>query len=61
MARQTKKKVSSAEFKIILIKSLTDLQKYNRVRVENFKSYLKQYLDEIISRPSGQDIQRSPQ
>ncbi len=57
-ARQIKKKASSTEFKIILIKSLTDLQKYNQVRVENFKNYLKQYLDEVISRPSGQVIQR---
>ncbi len=48
-----------AEFKIILNKSLTDLQKYNRVRVENFKKYLKQNLDEVISRPAGQVIQRN--
>ncbi len=57
-ARQVKKKVTNIEFKIILMKSLTDLQKYNRVRVDNFRNYLKQYLDEIISRPSGQVIQR---
>lgn len=57
-ARQCKKKVSSADFKIILIKSLTDLQKYNRVRVENFKNYLKQYLEEVVSRPMGENIQR---
>ena len=57
-ARQCKKKVSSEDFKIIMIKSLTELQKYNRIRVENFKNYLKQYLDEIILRPAGQVIQR---
>ena len=57
-ARQIKKKAAATEFKIILIKSLTDLQKYNRVRVENFKNYLNQNLEEIISRPSGQVIQR---
>lgn len=38
------------------MKSLIDLQKYNRVRVENIRNYLKQYLDEVISRPSGQVI-----
>ena len=58
VARQIKKKASSAEFKIILNKSLTDLQKYNRVRVENFRNYLKQYLDEVVSRPPGQVIRR---
>ena len=57
-ARQVKKKVTNIEFKIILMKSLTDLQKYNRVRVDNFRNYLKQNLDEVISRPAGQVIQR---
>ena len=57
-ARQCKKKVSSTEFKIILTKSLTELQKYNQVRVETFKNYIKINLDELIIRPEGQVIHR---
>lgn len=47
-ARNIKSKSSNESFKNILKKSLTELQKFNQIRVENFKNYLKLYLDESL-------------
>jgi hypothetical protein len=59
-ARIAKGKVSSEIFKKIIIKSLTELQRYNQVRVENFKNYLQKNLSENIDLPSQEQIKRNP-
>jgi hypothetical protein len=57
-ARIVKGKVSSEVFRQILIKSLSEMQRYNQVRVEKFKNYLKHYLEENLDRPVGDQIKR---
>lgn len=59
-ARVIKGKVSSDIFRMILIKSLSDLQRFNQIRVEKFKNYLNQNLEENIKPPSGGQIKRNP-
>ena len=57
-ARAVKGKVGTEVFRKILISSLSDLQRYNQVRVENFKKYLQQYLKENLEIPVGDQIKR---
>jgi transposase len=57
-ARAVKGKVGREVFRKILISSLSDLQRFNRVHVENFKKYLQQYLKENLEIPVGDQIKR---
>ena len=59
-ARIAKGKVSPEIFRKIIIKSLTELERYNQVRVENFKNYLQKNLSENIDLPSQEQIKRNP-
>lgn len=59
-ARIIKGKVSSEIFRVMLVKTLSDLKRFNQVRVEKFKNNLKMYLEEYLSQSPSQDqIKRS--
>jgi transposase len=57
-ARAIKGKVEAEVFKKILTSSICDLQRYNQVRVENFKRYLQQHLKENLEVSIGDQIKR---
>jgi hypothetical protein len=57
-ARAVKGKVSTDIFRKILVNALSDLQRFNQVRVENFKKYMQQYLKENLEVPSVDQIKR---
>lgn len=58
-ARCIKGKVSGELFRKILIISLSDLQRFNNIRVENFKKYLKQHLQDNLEIPALDQIKRN--
>jgi hypothetical protein len=57
-ARIIKGKISSELFHIILIKSLNEMHRFNQIRVEKFKNYLKHYLEENLEQPVFDHIKR---
>lgn len=57
-ARQFKTKIGSQDFQKILISVLSDIQRYNKVRVENFRNKFKEYLNEILLQNTGDVIRR---
>lgn len=57
-ARKAKSELVGEVFKSALIKSLSDVQRYNKIRVENFKNYLKLYSAEQFEMPIGDEIKR---
>lgn len=57
-ARQFKTKIGSQDFQKILITVLSDIQRYNKVRVENFRNKFKEYLNEILLQNTGDVIRR---
>jgi transposase len=59
-AKIAKGKVSGELFRPTLIKSLSDLERFNQVRVEKFKQYLRQNLQEHMAVPVGDCIKRDP-
>lgn len=58
-ARIIKGKVSSTLFREILMKSLSDLQRYNQIRVEKLKNYLNFYLSQSLEAPLRDQIKRN--
>lgn len=57
-ARIIKGKVSSEVFREILKSALSDLNRYNQIRVEKFRNYLQHYLKDKIELPKGDQIKR---
>jgi transposase len=58
-ARSVKGKISSDIFREILKKSLSDIQRFDQVRVEKFKNCLNLYFKESLELPLGDQIKRS--
>lgn len=58
-ARAVKGKTSSEIFKRILHSSITEMQRYNQLRVEKFRLLLKSNLEDFVSQPKEDHIQRS--
>ncbi|MGZ3805680.1 MAG: IS21 family transposase [Pseudobdellovibrionaceae bacterium] len=57
-ARTFKGKVSSEIFKIAMVKTLSDMQRYNHIRVETFKNYMRAHFEVLIEKPSMDQIKR---
>ena len=57
-ARAVKSKVRADVFVDILIKSLSDLQRFGKLRVEKFKNYLRFYMEESLEKPEADQIKR---
>lgn len=57
-ARKAKSSLANDVFKSALVRALCDLQRYNKVRVEQFKNYLKLYSAEQFEMPKGDEIKR---
>ena len=58
-ARSAKGKVSAEVFSKILNKALGDIKRFNQVRVEKFKNYLRLYIEETFERPLDDQIKRN--
>jgi len=59
-ARIVKSKISHDNFRKILIQSLSEIQKFNQVRVEKFKNQLMMHMQEFLNEGPKDNIKRNP-